>query len=302
MEVTDMRCKIEVLVLLLFPLTMTVKAEIGESVMVNIPEGIVHGTDPDFGFVCLTNSRAFRIDSTEVSWNTWSRVYKWAVEHAYVFSSDINGVDAKGSNYPVHGVTFFEALLWCNARSEMDGNTVCYVTTNGVAFRNYKERVSKCDFSASGYRLPTPKEWEFAARAGTCTRFYWGNTASHEFANYTGGTNSYDFAGNDTPHPSFSVAGQPFGSKPCTSPVASFKPNGFGVYDMAGNVSEWCWHNESENLQSSHYAILKGGSWRSNASHLRSGCVVMFESEGRHVYFLKFTGLRCVRGFHMSLE
>jgi len=270
--------------------TLAFGVENSATEMVNIPKGVTCGADPDFGVMCLTNAVPFLMDSTEVTQERWQSVCAWATNNnKYIFDSDINGVGSKGKRSPAFGVTFFNALLWCNARSEREGLTACYLTTKGKPSRLYNERITRCDFGASGYRLPTVCEWEYAVRAGTCTRFYCGNYISQRDANYCGGSNIYDVAEKNRFHPEYSK-----GEIPYVSPVAAFTPNAYGLYDMMGNVSEWCWHSESEKLQSFHYAILKGGSWRSNANHLRSGCVVIFESGGHHVSSLKFTGLRCV--------
>lgn len=221
--------------------------------MVRIPGGTNSGTDPDFGAYSLTVS-SFYMDRTEVTKAQWEEVFSWAAENGYSFDNVGLG---KASDHPVHNINWYDCVKWCNARSEMEGKTPCYNLLDW-----------SCDFNADGYRLPTNDEWEYAARGGLQgKRFPWGDTITHSWANYESSSSySYDTSSTRGYHPSYNVGGFPY-----TSPAGSFSSNGYGLYDMSGNVWEWC------NTSSSSTRGFRGGSWISFAHSVRCGHVNWFD-------------------------
>lgn len=147
----------------------------------------------------------------------------------------------KGGKRPVDLVSWNDAVKFCNELSQKTGRK---------------------------YRLPSEAEWEYAARAGTTTPFYFGETITTSLANY---------AGNST------YASEPKGEyRQQTTKVGSFPPNGFGLYDMHGNVWEWCqdtWHGSYKGAPNdgrawvdndNQYRLLRGGSWTYNPVYCRS--------------------------------
>jgi formylglycine-generating enzyme required for sulfatase activity len=172
---------------------------------------------------------------------------------------------AKGSGYPCVEVTWFGAAAFCNYLSEKEGRTTCYDLSNW-----------SCNWSANGYRLPTEAEWERVARGGAFRhRFPWttSDTIGHGNANYVSSVGlGYDVSPTQGHHPEYKTGGEPY-----TAPVGSFAPNDFGVYDMAGNVTEWCWdwygddyyanspENNPRGPASGTYRVLRGGAWDLNA-------------------------------------
>ena len=188
---------------------------------------------------------AFYMDANLVTYSQWLSVYNWATNNGYGFDNPGSG---GASNQPVQDVDWYDAVKWCNARSQLQGLTPAYysdtnltqVYTNGdLPQYLWPTNGPLVNWAANGYRLPTEAEWEKAARGGLIgRRFPWGNIISETNANYCGDTNvfSYDLGPNGV-NPLWGN----LDISPCNSPVGYYPPNGYGLYDMAGNTYEWCW-------------------------------------------------------------
>jgi len=169
-----------------------------------------------------------------------------------------NPSNFKGDNLPVENVSWYDAIEYCNKRSEKEGLTPTYLRNGDNVTWNR---------NANGYRLPTEAEWEYACRTGTKTPFSTGNNITTSQANYNG-NNPYNN----------SAKGE---YRRKTLPVGSFAPNGWGLYDMHGNVFEWCWDQyykyTSREPQtdpigevSGDYRVNRGGGWFNTAAIIRS--------------------------------
>ncbi|MEI6676408.1 MAG: SUMF1/EgtB/PvdO family nonheme iron enzyme [Verrucomicrobiota bacterium] len=208
---------------------------------------------------------AFYLAQNLVTWGDWSTVRTWGLTHGY---TDLAAGAGKATNHPVQTITWHNAVKWCNARSEKDGLTPCY-TVSGVAYRTGSSDLAVCNWAANGYRLPTEAEVEKAARGGLSgKRFPWGDTISQSQANYYGSTSSYTY---DLGPNGYNSIGSIGGTSPATSPVGSFAANGYGLYDMAGNLWEWCWdwygtyaagaQTDPRGVTSGSGRVLRGGDW-----------------------------------------
>ena len=198
------------------------------------------------------NISAFEMSETEVTEKQFEDVMGW--NDCYY---------ERGDNYPVERVTWFDCVSFCNKLSEADGYTKCYTMTNmGHDGDHITSAEVSCDFDANGYRLPTEAEWEYACRAGTTTRFYTGDSDSD-----------------------LGPAGWYYGNSGLQKrDVGEKQVNGFGLYDMHGNVWEWCWDwyssgyygsrpdpdSDPTGASSGSERVLRGGGWFSLAQNCRS--------------------------------
>jgi formylglycine-generating enzyme required for sulfatase activity len=181
----------------------------------------------------------------------------------------------KGNKNPVEQVRWSDAVRFCNKRSELEGLRPCYDL-----------KAWKCDFDAPGYRLPTEAEWEYACRAGTSSAYFFGDDPS-KLRDYAW----FDKNSGGRPHP-----------------VGQKQANPWGLFDICGNLWEWCndfykvdYYRESTPIdpkgpEAGKTKVVRGGAWRFSAERCRSGYRYNENPGYADVCFgYDIYGFRCVR-------
>ncbi|MCK5153733.1 MAG: formylglycine-generating enzyme family protein [Spirochaetales bacterium] len=239
------------------------------------------GSGPEDGFV-LVRGGTFQMGSADIS--NAKPVHSVTVSSFYMSKYEVTQGEYKavmgsnpsdsgkgiGDKYPVNKVNWNEAVEYCNKLSRKEGLTPVYSGSGNNISMN---------INANGYRLPTEAEWEYAARGGNSSR-------------------GYTYSGSNTIG---SVAWYKDNSGSKSHPVGQKQANEIGLYDMSGNVWEWCWdwygsyssgrQTDPTGKSSGSSRVFRGGSWGAGASGCRSADRGYYYPSDRG-YFL---GFRLVR-------
>ena len=250
----------------------------------------------------------FLIDSNLVTYAEWAAVYAFAINNGFTFANAGTGANSAA---PVSTISWNDAVKWCNARTLYENATygsslgICYFSDPALSVAYTDSGTVYVNWSATGYRLPTEAEWEYAARGNLSgQRFPLGMDIGHYNAP---GNTTNTIACYTTEGIKVSYDLGPLNIFP-TGPVAvgSFPANGYGLFDMAGNLQEWCWDYYSKSYYLSLPAnnpnpsgpttgvtrVLRGGDWSDGPGYCR--CAFRnsaLPSAGHNV-----TGFRCVIG------
>ncbi len=233
----------------------------------------------------LVTISSFKIDKYEVTYKLWTAVRNWGLAHGYTdLPTGGNGSSPVGANNPVTEENWYDIVKWCNARSEKDGLTPVYYSTSArsAVYRTGEKDINNdaVKWTTNGYCLPTEAEWEFAARGGKSSHGY-----TYSGSNTVGAVAWYD--GN---------------SKSTTHPVGQKTANELGIYDMSGNVWEWCW-DWGDTYPSGGTTDPKGPSTTQEYRMTRGGyfggsvgtCEVRYRIGGNPYVGDYSYGFRCVR-------
>ncbi len=195
---------------------------------------------------------SFWVMTTEVTQQLWKKVYKK------------NPSKIRGELRPVDNLTWYDAVEFCNKLSEIDGLNPAYSIYKKEKDRNNtnsyddKKWVVVCNFRSNGYRLLTEAEWEYAARGGNLSA-------------------GFRYSGNDDPQ---DISWFKSNSRRLSQEAGKKKPNELGLFDMSGNISEWCWDwyspayyqtspsMDPEGGEKSSFRTVRGGNWSLSSRYI----------------------------------
>jgi len=303
---------------------------------VPIPQG---GLTTPIGFWDETTAKidnAFYLGETEVTFGLWQAVAYWATfdkkgeSYNYIYWKNHSYLTSDHVDYPINGVTYIQALVWCNAYTEWHNEryktkySPVYVDETGKPIRTAKIPLPPTEYdfrdleayikyypmmhnyfdniqtTGNGFRLPTPFEWELAARwrgndnTNTVTETVNDFDFASQLIKFTKG-NSASGAPNDSPNESHKYAVFDYNSKGKQNPFLpkTRLPNALNIYDMSGNLREYTYYVVYQSLRGDDYpfAVTKGGYFEDQRSWIASGGYILVDVAAYNYFY----GVRLAR-------
>ncbi len=240
-------------------------------------------------YTAVRNLKPFSINKFETTYSLWYQVRNTAERLGYYFQNPGQGGSQgrrgaaptdENASQPVTMINWYDAIVWCNALSEIRGRVPCY-TYNGEILRDSSDTAAcdlcECNWDSDGYRLPSEAEWEYAARREK-SGFQRGDLISGQISDDPEEGLLYAWtAENANATRNVGTAGVPFDPNVITLP-ATGNANSAGLFDMSGNVIEYCWDwfedytaENEHGPQMGFERVSRGGSWSAYTLFLYAG-------------------------------
>ncbi|MBF0500558.1 MAG: formylglycine-generating enzyme family protein [Candidatus Riflebacteria bacterium] len=233
----------------------------------------------------VTKKKTLLMGTYEVTQEQYKSIAGVNPSYFIASQTDYSSGYSNTASQPAEQVSWFDAVRFCNALSINQGFAPCYSSQSNTSPIT-DDDILICNWNANGYRLPTDGEWEAACRASGTAVFYWGDDTSEATIKQNAWYEMNCMPGSWT---------APHAAKGGTQPVGTKLPNRFGLYDMSGNVLEWCWDMPepvvAPGRREGSGGVCRGGSWSNSADRCSSSLRTWYPP----VLHLRNVGFRLLR-------